>query len=168
MHHDDTAPTTPHSPKTAPRSPQTASKAVRSTKTAKNASEGPKRVSPVKKKAVPKRKSPHLIKKDAQRVAARKAAEREEMMTEGEAVPQGKTILLSEMAEFLNDYFSKQELLNDFTPYDWWKRHKKGTISTPMPNPVRMVGSGPLFRATDIVKWYKVYVANKGRWDTGA
>jgi hypothetical protein len=168
MHHDDKAPT---SPKTAPRTSKTPSKASRPIKKAKNPPKVAKRVSAVKKKAVPKpkykKKSPHLIKRDAQRVAARKAAEREEMMMDGGPIPQGKTILLSEMAEFLNDYFSKKEPLNDFTPYDWWRRHKTGTLSTPLPTPVRMIGSGPLFLATDIVKWYKVYVSNKGRWDTG-
>lgn len=112
---------------------------------------------------------PSRARTKAARVAQKAARiqEREEIAhAEGE-LAQGQTILLSEMAEFINDYFSKAAPLNEFTPYDWWRRHKAGTLSTPLPKPVRMIGTGPLFRASDIVKWYKAYVASKGRWDQG-
>lgn len=159
MHHDDTAPTTPTTSKTV-------KKAVRPTKTAKNAPGVAKRVSgkkPGSKKGT--RKPPHLIKKDAQAARARRAVTRDEEVG-GPQVARGETILLGEMAEFINGYFG--EKLNEFTPYDWWRRHKIGTLSTPLPKPQRMIGTGPLFLAADIVKWYKNYVANKGRWGTGA
>lgn len=164
MHHDDTAPTSPQSPKTP-------SQAVRPTKTAKNPPKVAKRGSGRPKKKAPapryKKKAPHLIAQDAQAARVRRAVAKEEEVGEVE-VTRGRTILLGEMAEFLNEHFSIKPPLNEFTPYDWWRRHKIGTLSTPLPKPQRMIGTGPLFLATDIVRWYKNYNANKGRWGTGA
>lgn len=103
---------------------------------------------------------------DKRTAMARRASEKEELATDKE-LTQGQTVLLAEMATFINDYFDKKAPLKEFTPYDWWRRHKVGRLSTPLPKPIRMVGMGPLFRASDIVKWYRVYVENKGRWESG-
>lgn len=126
--------------------------------------------SPTKRPTRPQKRSralPRATKQANRRTGnTKRAFNREELELEGD-IPQGQTILLTEMAAFINQYFSKAAPINDFTPYDWWRRHKGGTLSTPLPKPVRMIGSGPLFRASDIAKWYKVYAANKGRWDSG-
>lgn len=181
MHHDDTAPTSPKPSSASKRTAQAAistrasqktAKAPQSPKTAKKSPGVAKRGSGkgAKKPPTPKkykRKPPHLIVKDAQTARVRRSVVKEEELDEGQ-VPRGQTILLGEMAEFINAHFSLKEGLNEFTPYDWWRRHKIGTLSTPLPKPVRMIGTGPLFLAADIVKWYKNYVANKGRWGTGA
>lgn len=82
-------------------------------------------------------------------------------------IPAGKMILLSEMAEFLNTTFPKLPKVDAHTPYDWWKRHKQGRLSTPLPKPVRMIGLGPMFRALDVIKWYQSYQATKGKWAHG-
>lgn len=161
MHHDDEPGSPPplrKKPSTAPRKAQTGSRASESTKTAS------KRPSTPRKRS---RALPRAAKQGNRRSGlAQRANERQELEVEGD-IPQGQTILLTEMAAFINQYFSKAAPINDFTPYDWWRRHKGGTLSTPLPKPVRMIGSGPLFRASDIAKWYKVYAANKGRWDSG-
>lgn len=182
MHHDD-----------APGGPPPRKKPSRATgakKTATRGSQTPSRGSTAKKTAVgrprkkaselkgsrradgsyvhPSRARPKSDRIEDKRTAmAKRAIEKEELPTADKDLPQGHTILLSEMADFINDYFDKKAHIKEFTPYDWWRRHKVGRLSTPLPKPVRMVGMGPLFRASDIVKWYRVYVANKGRWETG-
>ena len=182
MHHDD-APGGPP-PRKKPSSASGAKK------TAKKAAKTPSRGSGVKKKAIgrprkkaadlkgsrradgsyrhPSRARPRAEKIEDKRAAMAKRAREKEILPAGDKeLPQGHTILLSEMSQFINEYFDKKAPLTEFTPYDWWRRHKAGRLSTPMPKPIRMVGMGPLFRAADIVKWYRVYVENKGRWESG-
>lgn len=66
-------------------------------------------------------------------------------------------MILSEMAERLNEEFEVDPRIAPLTPYDWWKRTKAETISIPLPQPIREVGRSPLFLWRDIKRWYPAY-----------
>lgn len=79
------------------------------------------------------------------------------------------TVILSEMADRLNKEFARHldGPISKLTPYDWWDRSKAGTISLPMPKPITYanrggvargtVGDRPVFRWSDVVRWYIKY-----------
>ena len=68
-------------------------------------------------------------------------------------------ITLAEMADKLNATFGRylDEPISDRTPYDWWKRTKRGDITEPLPKPVIVVGRSPVFRESEIIPWFVRY-----------
>jgi hypothetical protein len=67
------------------------------------------------------------------------------------------TILLSEMADRLTEDLDLEDPIQHMTPYDWWKRNKKGDLSLAMPTPIRYVGRSPVFLWRDIKRWYVAF-----------
>lgn len=69
------------------------------------------------------------------------------------------TVILADMADRLNAQFAKHldEPIKETTPYDWWKRTKQEDISEPLPKPIDMIGRTPVFRWTDIMRWFIRY-----------
>lgn len=67
------------------------------------------------------------------------------------------TVVMSEMADRLNKDLELKPKIAQSTPYDWWKRTKNNQISQPMPKPIRMIGTSPVFLWRDVVRWYKLY-----------
>lgn len=67
------------------------------------------------------------------------------------------TVLLSEMAERINEEFNLDEPIAKLTPYDWWKRNKAEELSWTLPEPIRFVGRSPVFLWRDIKRWYIAY-----------
>lgn len=66
---------------------------------------------------------------------------------------------LAVIGDRLNKQFSRHldEPISPLTPYDWWKRTKKGTITEPMPNPVSFINGRPVFRYADVMRWFIRY-----------
>ena len=66
---------------------------------------------------------------------------------------------LANMAEKLNQTFARHldNPISKLTPYDWWKRTKADTISNPLPKPVAIIAGRPMFRYSDIMRWFISY-----------
>ena len=67
------------------------------------------------------------------------------------------TVLLSEMAQRINEMPQVMDQVAVHTPYDWWKRHKAGALSISLPTPIRFVGRSPVFLWRDVRRWYLLY-----------
>lgn len=111
-----------------------------------------------KKKPTPAQRKYHLAQKAASRQRARETA-----LTRDQKPIVQKYLLLGDIAEYLNSIFGEGTVAY-WTPFDWYKRHRAGTLSVPLPTPVQVVGRAPLFERTDIKRWYEHYLDEKGRW----
>lgn len=66
---------------------------------------------------------------------------------------------LANMAERLNQTFARhlETPISNLTPYDWWKRTKSGAISDPLPKPIIFLAGRPMFRYSDVMRWFIGY-----------